>query len=202
MELVHGVSTIDYARTCPPASPDDRRLRSGALDEARLRLALPQLVAALNAIHQLGIVHCDIKPSNVLVTPSGRVVVLDFGLVSENTIDDDSDFLNMDVLGTPAYMAPEQVIPGGTSAATDWYSVGVMLYQALTGELPFIGSSTEIIEATQDQRPCPPIELNPRAERSLGARHGCSADRSASFFRGPSALRQRPASHVWTRRPP
>lgn len=170
MELVHGVSLIDYARPCPPGPPDDRRLRPGTLEDARLRSALPQLVAGLNAIHQLGIVHCDVKPSNVLVTPAGRVVVLDFGLVSEPVIEeDDSDFLNMDVLGTPAYMAPEQVMPGGTSPATDWYSVGVMLYQALTGELPFTGSSTEIIEAKQDQRPCLPTDLNPRAPKDLSA---------------------------------
>src|SRR5688500_12310345 len=86
MELVNGVSLIDYARPGSSASTADRPLRAGVLDEARLRTALPQLVAALNTIHQFGVVHCDIKPSNVLVTPTGRVVVLDFGLVSENVI--------------------------------------------------------------------------------------------------------------------
>ena len=174
MELVNGVSIVDYARPIPAGNPDDRRRRSdGILDESRLRATLPQLVAALNAIHRLGIVHCDIKPSNVLVTPDGRVVVLDFGLVSENVIENDDDAdpgaWNMDVLGTPAYMAPEQVIPGGASSASDWYSVGVMLYQTLTGQLPFAGTNTEILEAKQDQQPRPPIELAPNVSKDLSA---------------------------------
>lgn len=173
MELVNGVSLIDYARPIPAGNPADRRRRSdGVLDEARLRSALPQLVAALNAIHHLGIVHCDIKPSNVLVTPDGRVVVLDFGLVSENVIESDEadpGSWNMDVLGTPAYMAPEQVIPGAASSASDWYSVGVMLYQALTGELPFAGTNVEIIEAKQDQQPRPPVEIASNVPKDLSA---------------------------------
>lgn len=173
MELINGTSLIEYARPIPPGNPDDRRRRSdGVLDEARLRSALPQLVAALNAIHRLGIVHCDIKPSNVLVTPDGRVVVLDFGLVSENFAESeeaDPATWNMDVLGTPAYMAPEQVIPGGASSASDWYSVGVILYQALTGELPFSGSHVEIIEAKQDQLPRTPIEISPAVPKDLSA---------------------------------
>ncbi len=173
MELVNGVSLVDYARPIPPGNPADRRRRSdGVLDEARVRAALPQLVAALNAIHRLGIVHCDIKPSNVLVTPDGRVVVLDFGLVSENVIEsDDVDpgTWNMDVLGTPAYMAPEQVIPGAASSASDWYSVGVMLYQTLTGQLPFAGSNVEILEAKQDLQPRPPLELAPNVPKDLSA---------------------------------
>jgi hypothetical protein len=173
MELVNGVSLIDYARPASSAGRDEgRRRHDGVLDEARLRAALPQLVAALNAIHQLGIVHCDIKPSNVLVTPAGRVVVLDFGLVSENVIgndDVDPETWNTDVLATPAYMAPEQVIPGAASAASDWYSVGVMLYQALTGQLPFSGSHVEIIEAKQDQQPRPPIDVAPNVPKDLSA---------------------------------
>jgi hypothetical protein len=173
MELVTGVSLIDYARPIPHGNPDDRRRRSdGVLDEARVRSTLPQLVAALNAIHRHGIVHCDIKPSNVLVTPKGRVVVLDFGLVSENFIESDDaepGTWNTDILGTPAYMAPEQVIPGAASSASDWYSVGVMLYQALTGQLPFSGTNLEIIEAKQDTLPRPPAEIAPNVPKDLSA---------------------------------
>ena len=173
MELINGVSLIDYARPVPANSPDDRRRRSdGVLDEARLRATLPQLVAALDAIHRLGIVHCDIKPSNVLVTPSGRVVVLDFGLVSESVAEEEDaspDTWNTDVLGTPAYMAPEQVIPGAASPASDWYSVGVMLYEALTGHLPFAGTNSEIIEAKQEQQPRAPVEISPNVPKDLSS---------------------------------
>jgi len=172
MELVPGMSIIEYARPAIPG--EDPRRRGGVLDEARLRAALPQLVAGLNAIHQLGFVHCDIKPSNVLVTPEGRVVVLDFGLVSDNveSAEDDEGELgswNLDILGTPSYMAPEQVIPGTATPATDWYSVGVMLYQALTGELPFTGTTVEIIEAKQDQQPRPPTQIAPNVPKDLSA---------------------------------
>ena len=211
MELVNGVSLIDYARPIPPGNPADRRRRSdGVLDEARVRAALPQLVAALNAIHRLGIVHCDIKPSNVLVTPDGRVVVLDFGLVSENVIEsDDVDpgTWNMDVLGTPAYMAPEQVIPGAASSASDWYSVGVMLYQTLTGQLPFAGSNVEILEAKQDLQPRPPSRSRAeRAEGFVGARDEAARARSAAPPRrqrgsfDTSAIRRR-RSRPMRRRP-
>jgi hypothetical protein len=157
MELVRGVPMVEYA---------------GA-DEARLRRVLPQLVEALNAIHRAGIIHCDIKPSNVLVTTEGRVVVLDFGLVSERpaiALADDSVDLSRDefvVLGTPAYMAPEQATTQAVTAAADWYGVGVMLYQALTGELPFSGSHLDVIAAKRRGRPRPPGELNPAAAGDL-----------------------------------
>ncbi len=123
-----------------------------ALDVARLRRALPQLVAAIDAIHAAGKLHRDLKPSNVLVTHEGRVVVLDFGLVA--SADAGSEGLNSEsarVLGTPAYMAPEQAAGEPASAASDYYALGVMLFEALTGRLPFSGSVEDIL---RDKRQC------------------------------------------------
>jgi eukaryotic-like serine/threonine-protein kinase len=157
MELVRGVPIVEY--TGP--------------DQTRLRHVLPQLVEALNAIHRAGIIHCDIKPSNVLVTTGGRVVVLDFGLVSERpavSLEDDSADLSREefvVLGTPAYMAPEQATTQPVTAAADWYGVGVILYQVLTGQLPFLGSHVDVIEAKRSGRPRPPDELNPAAANDI-----------------------------------
>ena len=122
----------------------------GTLDEARLRAAWPQLVAAVTAIHGARKLHRDLKPNNVLVTPEGRVVVLDFGLAGETepggagqTLVDDS------VSGTPAYMSPEQAAGRPATAASDLYALGVMLFEALTGTLPFSGRVGEMFAAKQ-----------------------------------------------------
>ncbi len=117
MELVGGVDFITYVWK----------------DAAKLRAAAAELAEGLVALHRAHKVHCDIKPSNVLVEPGGRVVLLDFGLVSEL---DDEGAPTRQVGGTPAYMAPEQAAGAPIGPESDWYAVGVMLYQALTGEMP------------------------------------------------------------------
>jgi tetratricopeptide (TPR) repeat protein len=120
----------------------------------RLRGALRQLVAGVSAIHAAGKLHRDLKPSNVLVTPSGRLVILDFGLAIAKGLPGSS------VLGgTPAYMAPEQLSPDGATPASDWYAVGAMLYEALTGQLPFQGTSNDILKAKRSLPPIPPSLL-------------------------------------------
>lgn len=134
MELVAGEDILSYVR--PTA---------GQFDELRLRAALAQLASGLDAVHQLGLVHRDLKPSNIRVTPEGRVVVLDFGLVADTSDIDDADT----VVGTAAYMAPEQAASKHVSPAADWYSVGVLLYEALTGALPFDGTLLEVLLAKQ-----------------------------------------------------
>ncbi|MBL8680084.1 MAG: protein kinase [Myxococcales bacterium] len=122
--------------------------------EDRLRAALVQLAAGLDALHGAGLLHRDVKPSNVMVSRSGRLVLLDFGLVSDREDDHDSR-----VVGTPAYMSPEQATGAPTDESTDWYSVGVMLYEALTGELPFSGNPREILANKLTQMPADPREL-------------------------------------------
>jgi serine/threonine protein kinase/tetratricopeptide (TPR) repeat protein len=130
----------------------------------RLRHALRQLVEAVAALHDAGKLHRDIKPSNVLVTTEGRVVVLDFGLVSNTTsIDPESQDAERTVggcmFGTPAYMSPEQAAGEAVTMATDWYAVGTMLYEALTGQLPFDGSVLEILRQKEEGEPVPPSEI-------------------------------------------
>jgi serine/threonine protein kinase len=123
-------------------------------DETRLRDALRQLAEGLNALHRAGMVHRDIKPHNVMVC-ANRVVLLDFGLVSEERPWHRHDSEEGLVLGTPTYMAPEQV-EGHATPASDWYAVGTMLYQALTGRRPFEGQVGQILLEKTLRDPVPP----------------------------------------------
>jgi tetratricopeptide (TPR) repeat protein len=129
----------------------DRSVRpGGALDEQRLRDALGQLVRALSAIHEAGKLHRDVKSSNVLVAREGRVVVLDLGLCIESGKGGAGQTISEWVIaGTPEYMAPEQAFGFPASPASDFYGMGVMLFEALTGRLPFKGQLGEILVAKQ-----------------------------------------------------
>jgi predicted Ser/Thr protein kinase len=126
MELVDGVRLTEYVQG------------AGERAAERVRSILPQLVAAVLALHRNGKLHRDIKPSNIMVTPEGRVVVLDFGLVSD--ILADGVRMNDSMAGTPAYLAPELRDRADPSEASDWYSMGVTIYEALTGHYPIDGS--------------------------------------------------------------
>lgn len=133
------------------------------LDVVRLRSALRQLAEGVNRLHELGKLHRDIKPSNVLVTEEGRVVLLDFGLVE----DIEPELHETLLAGTPDYMSPEQGAQMAISKASDWYSVGVILYQALTGRLPFRGRFFEVMTRKQTRDPIQPREINREVPRDL-----------------------------------
>ncbi|HET7451225.1 MAG TPA: serine/threonine-protein kinase, partial [Thermoanaerobaculia bacterium] len=124
-----------------------------------LRDALRQLVEGLTALHDAGKIHRDIKPSNVLVAGDGRVVILDFGLTSGLRDELERPESRGLISGTAAYMAPEQSAGRPLTAACDWYAVGVMLYEALTGKLPVDGSVREILLAKQLAEPGPPSSV-------------------------------------------
>ena len=142
----------------PRGAGNPKRKRSLA-DFDRIRSPLIQLVEGVTALHARRKLHRDIKPSNVLVTPEGRVVLLDFGVAIElsRVVDDEMREENQ-LVGTAAYMAPEQAFDE-PSPACDWYSVGVMLYEAIVGHPPFIGSATAVLELKNTLDPSPPSEL-------------------------------------------
>jgi hypothetical protein len=146
MELVEGVDFLRYVR--------GGLAGRGAIDregERRLRGATVQLAEGLIALHDAGVLHRDIKPTNVLVTSEGLVKVLDFGLAAAFDAGEQYESTAEDVVGTIAYMAPEQAAGAPVGPATDWYAVGVMLFEALTGRRPFVGSPFEVLSAKRSR---------------------------------------------------
>jgi len=157
----HGNSEIDPGETTPAG------LSCLRFDSDRLREALRQAVSGLSALHDAGKLHRDIKPSNVLVTPEGRVVMLDFGLVTEfDPLEEDR---SLTLVGTPAYMAPELGTRTPVSESSDWYSLGVMLYEALTERPPFSGSFVDMMWAKGHSEPPAPRTLLPDIPADLDA---------------------------------
>jgi tetratricopeptide (TPR) repeat protein len=167
MELVEGSNVLRYvwgvdgrqteATTVSASSVDDTPLLpSGGphvYDETRLRYALTQLAHGLNALHAARKVHRDIKPANVLVEPDGRVVVLDFGLAFDTQRDSGWE---PRFAGTVGYMAPEVFTSGTIGKAGDWYAAGVLLFEALTGRLPFDAPTRlALLDAQQRDGPAP-----------------------------------------------
>jgi len=160
MELVEGQ---DFQQWC-------RRTDTGSLhrfDQFRLRSALRQLAEGVATLHESGHVHRDLKAENVLVTSSGRVVILDFGLVLEYDTEFTEGTLHQNLAGSAAYMSPEQSLGEAVGPASDWYSVGVMLYEALTGKWPYEGNIYEILMAKHEGDPVPPAVLVPDVPADL-----------------------------------
>jgi eukaryotic-like serine/threonine-protein kinase len=176
MELVYGEDLLSHLRP------------TGVLDHARLRAAMVQLIDAVSTLHGAGRLHRDLKPSNLLVRPNGRLVVLDFGLA--HAIGEDG----AECFGTPAYLAPERWLGGHGNEASDWYSVGVVLYEAFTGALPHPSTDARAMGDPINTQPlltagaCPALAtlISRLLSRSPGGRPAV-ADLRAQFGRHPAS---------------
>jgi serine/threonine protein kinase len=120
------------------------RMKEGPFTFDEIGFYLDQISSALDYAHERGIVHRDVKPTNLLMRPNGQLVLMDFGLAK--LLENASVGTKTGVMGTVAYMAPEQLF-GFVSTATDIYMLGLILYQMLAGKLPFTGNTDEIIAA-------------------------------------------------------
>ena len=140
----------------------------GSLTLAQCLSYLKQLVQVLDYAHQQGILHRDLKPGNVLITPSGQVKLSDFGLARAQ----DSTLLTAEgtLMGTPAYTAPEIFSGAAASAASDLYSLGCMAFEMLTGRTPFRGDSPLALAVQHIHQPAPDLgELCPECPPSVAA---------------------------------
>jgi len=136
------------------------RLERGPIPPAEAMNYIDQILGALSYAHQRGVIHRDIKPANMMLTPGGVVKLMDFGIARSGT--ERGLTTTGTTLGSLYYMAPEQVRGQATDGRSDLYSLGVSLYEMLTGQRPFRGTSDYALMAAQlEQPPKPPIELQP-----------------------------------------
>ncbi len=155
--------------------------REGALAPGRVRSITAQAALALGAAHDAGVVHRDVKPANILITPDGTVKLTDFGIA--RAVDGSGQTLTGEVLGTPHYLSPEQALGEPATGASDLYALGVVAHEMLTGRRPFDKNTPVATALAQVNDPPPPLpphvpdELRALVEQCLAKR---PEDRPAS----------------------
>jgi serine/threonine protein kinase len=164
----HG--TIYIAMEYLEGKPLHEAVRSIKLDVPAIVNIGKQVAAALDYAHKKGIVHRDIKPSNLILTDDYRIKLTDFGIAH---LDDASLTLQTrsgDILGTPAYMSPEQIAGEEADSRSDLYSLGVILYELTVGQRPFVENNiTALFTAITQNNPVPPKKANPSIAPGLSA---------------------------------
>jgi serine/threonine protein kinase len=149
--------------------------RHGRLSESEVIAIALQILDGLDAVHVAGIVHRDLKPDNVFVVPTDtgqpRAIVMDFGLARSTDEQDPIHGLSSDALvGTPAYMAPEQTLGGPPTTAWDIYALGVMVFELLSGALPFAGKTAVAMAMARMQGSAPSVSsIRPGIHPSIEA---------------------------------
>ncbi len=144
--------------------------RDGPMSPREVRSVLKQVAQALRYAHSKGVVHRDVKPSNVAIDDKGHAKLMDFGLAKVNRLEaemrEDDDI----VLGTPYYMSPEQARGDALDLRTDVYNLGVLAFEMLTGERPYTGRTKSEVQRKHVQAPIPlPQDLNKQVPADLNA---------------------------------
>ena len=174
---VHDVGQIDGKYFISMAYIEGRPLsdliRGGKMQSERhIAIAVHKLARALQQAHDHGIVHRDLKPANIMVDKQGEPIIMDFGLARKARKEGEATLTQSGaILGSPAYMSPEQIEgdPESVGPASDQYSLGVVLYEMLTGQLPFRGSMVNVLAQIITKGPTPPSELRPGIDPRIEA---------------------------------
>ena len=166
-EIAEDAGRLFIAMELLDGEPLAQRLKRGPLTLAEALTLGREMLSALDALHAQGVIHRDVKPSNVFLTSRGTKL-LDFGLA--RAASDDSGQLTQAgaILGTPAYMAPEQANGQDVDGRCDLFSLGCVLYRLCTGELPFKGKDAlSTLKAVATENPRSPSEINPAIPATL-----------------------------------
>ncbi len=146
----------------------EKIMKTGPVDPGKALELCRQVALALDYAHKQGIVHRDVKPSNIIITPGDQVKITDFGIARIQDTPSSEQTQIGSILGTPAYMSPEQVRGERVDGRSDIFSLGTILYEMLCGEKPFKGSNiVEIFQAIASREPSPPSIPNRELPREL-----------------------------------
>ena len=161
---------------CLPGRTLADEIAEGALAPDRARRVILDVLGALGAAHELGVLHRDIKPGNILLTGDGRAKLADFGIAK--TAEGMDHTMTGQVMGTPAYMPPERLEGRPATPQSDLYSIGVVLYEALAGQRPFAADTPmAVVRAVCEGDPAPLDEVVPGVDPALASAAERAMDR-------------------------